>query len=169
MDRGHHRRVDQAAVGERKEVEAVVDDVELVGVLEHRRRCAVHSATFGSMVSSSDQPRCHRRAQRCAASPSRRSRTEVTSCPRAHQAFGEQRGKELPGAVVAWGVRHAIGASTAITERLARRVVGNVERPEAYPEAASEVPRYGSVTLGRDASLGLDDRFGFVALRRPTP
>ena len=34
MDGGHHRGVDQAAVGERQEVEAVVDDVELVGALE---------------------------------------------------------------------------------------------------------------------------------------
>ena len=37
MDRRHDRRVDEAAVGEREEVEPVVDDVELVGALEHRR------------------------------------------------------------------------------------------------------------------------------------
>ena len=35
MDRGQHRRIDEAAIGQRKEVEAVVDDVELVGPLEH--------------------------------------------------------------------------------------------------------------------------------------
>ena len=37
VDRGHDRRVDQAAVGQRQEVEAVVDHVELVRLLEHRR------------------------------------------------------------------------------------------------------------------------------------
>ena len=37
MDRGDHRCVDEAAVGEREEVETVVDEVELVGALEHRR------------------------------------------------------------------------------------------------------------------------------------
>lgn len=36
VDRGHHRRVDQTAVGERQEVESVVDDVEIIGPLEHR-------------------------------------------------------------------------------------------------------------------------------------
>ena len=40
VDRRDDRRVDEAAVGEREEVEPVVDDVELVGSLEHRRRCA---------------------------------------------------------------------------------------------------------------------------------
>ena len=34
MDRGHHGRVDEAAVGQREEVEAVVDDVELAGAFE---------------------------------------------------------------------------------------------------------------------------------------
>ena len=37
MDRRHDRRVDEAAVGEREEVEPVVDEVELVGALEDRR------------------------------------------------------------------------------------------------------------------------------------
>ncbi len=36
VDRRDHRCVDEAAVGEREEVEAVVDDVEVVGTLEHR-------------------------------------------------------------------------------------------------------------------------------------
>ena len=34
MDRRDDRRVDEAAVGQREEVEAVVDDVEVGGVLE---------------------------------------------------------------------------------------------------------------------------------------
>ncbi len=37
MNRGDDRRVDQIAVGERQEVEAVVDQVELCGSFEHRR------------------------------------------------------------------------------------------------------------------------------------
>ena len=37
MDRREHRRVDEPAVGQRQEVEAVVDDVELGGALEHVR------------------------------------------------------------------------------------------------------------------------------------
>ena len=36
VDRRDHRRVDEAAVGQRQEVEAVVDEVELVGSLEDR-------------------------------------------------------------------------------------------------------------------------------------
>ena len=36
VDRRHDRRLDQAAVRQRQEVEAVVDDVELAGTLEHR-------------------------------------------------------------------------------------------------------------------------------------
>ena len=35
MDGGHDGGVDEGAVGERQEVEAVVDDVEFVGVFEH--------------------------------------------------------------------------------------------------------------------------------------
>ena len=56
MDRRHHRGVDQAAVGEREEVEAVVDDVELVGALEARRRCAGTRRPWGRSTSSSDHP-----------------------------------------------------------------------------------------------------------------
>ncbi len=37
VDRGHDRGVDEAAERQRKEVESVVDDVELVGALEDRR------------------------------------------------------------------------------------------------------------------------------------
>ena len=37
VDRRHDRGVDQAAVGQRQEVEAVVDHVELARALEHRR------------------------------------------------------------------------------------------------------------------------------------
>ena len=36
VDGGDHRCVDEAAVGERQEVEAVVDDVEVAGTFEHR-------------------------------------------------------------------------------------------------------------------------------------
>ena len=35
MDGGHDRRVDEAAVGQRQEIEAVVNDVEVVRVFEH--------------------------------------------------------------------------------------------------------------------------------------
>ncbi len=34
VDCGHHRRLDQPAVGQREEVEAVVDDIELAGAFE---------------------------------------------------------------------------------------------------------------------------------------
>jgi hypothetical protein len=37
VDGGHERRVDQPAVGQRKKVEVVVDEIELVGPLEHLR------------------------------------------------------------------------------------------------------------------------------------
>ena len=37
MDRRHHRRGDEPGVGEREEVEPVVDDVELVAALEDLR------------------------------------------------------------------------------------------------------------------------------------
>ena len=41
------RRLDEPAVGQRQEVEAVVDEIELVGALEHVRRCAGTRQTFG--------------------------------------------------------------------------------------------------------------------------
>ena len=72
-----------------------------------------HSATFGSIVASSDQPVAtteHRRAD-VRESPVAKS---VTSWPAGDEPFGQQRGEELPRPVVARRARHEIGASTAI-------------------------------------------------------
>ncbi len=55
MHGGDHRGRDEAAVGERQEVEPVVDDVEFTGPLEHRRDMEA-LGDLRSIVVSSDHP-----------------------------------------------------------------------------------------------------------------
>ena len=98
MDRGDHRCGDEIAVGERQEVEPVVDDVELVGALEH-----------GGDVQALCDLGVDRRILRPAA---RRGRVQAGRGDRVgsseqrdvmaggDQALGEQRGELLPRPVV---------------------------------------------------------------------
>jgi hypothetical protein len=99
VDRRHDRRGDQAAVGERQIVEAVVDQIELAGTLERsgdvqrlpdlRVQCRVLCI-----------PRRCRADQACARDRVRGGEQRDVD-PACDQPFGQERGELLPRSVVA--------------------------------------------------------------------
>ena len=101
MDRRDDGRVDQAAVGQREEVEAVVDDVEVVGALEDASAMCRHSATFGSIAVVLG-PAVRRTC--CAALPAVTESAvanSVTSCPAATSPSVSSEANSSHGSVVA--------------------------------------------------------------------
>ena len=100
MDRRQDRRVDEPAVGQRQEVEAVVDDVELVGALERVRDV---EALDDLGLDARDPPSSPRRPPKRAGrrSSSRAVAKSVTSTPSRDEPLGEQRCELLPRPVVA--------------------------------------------------------------------
>ena len=103
VDRGHDRRLDERAVRERQEVEVVVDQVELVGPLEHRR-------DVQAFPDLGVEPGVLGVAGRCGADEARRSqrvsrREQGDVDPPGHEALRQQRDELLPRPVVAR--RHA--------------------------------------------------------------
>ena len=103
MDRRQHRRLDEAAVGQRQEVEAVVDHVELVGPLEDVRDVEALGHLRVDVrilrVPAGDDRREPARGHRVG------GREERHVDAAGDQALGQERGELLPRAVVAW--RHA--------------------------------------------------------------
>ena len=98
VDRGDHRRRDEMAVGERQEVEPVVDDVKLPSVLEYRSDVQ----TFGDL---GVDRRILRPAGRGGCVQGRRGDRvrggeQRHLMARSDQALGEQRGELLPRPVV---------------------------------------------------------------------
>ena len=98
MNRRHHGRVDETAVGQRQEVEAVVHDVEVGGALEHGRNVnALGNLRLDGRVlgptpgDGTDEFGVGDRVG------DREERHVVTELD---QSFGEKRGEELPRAVV---------------------------------------------------------------------
>ena len=100
MDRRHHGSVHQVAVGQREEVEAVVNDVELVGPLEDRRDVqALGDLRIDTRVVGPSSGDDAAEVCGCLRIPRGEQRDVV---PASHEPFGEQRGEQLPGAVVPW-------------------------------------------------------------------
>jgi polysaccharide biosynthesis protein PslF len=166
VDRGDHRGGDQLAVGEGKEVEPVVDHVELVGPLEH-----------GGDVEALGHLRFDRRVLR----PARRGGGgQLGRCDRIgggeqgdvmaplNESFGEERSKQLPRPVVAgWGApgnRRQDGDPQ-------RSVVGCLEGG-GYGADGSDVwatnneGTVGATPWKSAPGLGRTTVFGCVALRR---
>ena len=170
VDGGHDRGVDQAAVGERQEVEAVVDDVEVAGAARTPTAMCRHSATLGSMSSSSDHP-CARRWPCSAAVVTESAGGEQRHVvAQRHQTLGEQRGEQLPRSVVAGrgapGDRREHGDPQRAAVRRARCAGASEQRDATGGPDEAGPGRVALHPLGRVASLGLDGRIGFVALRR---
>jgi hypothetical protein len=102
VDGCHDRGVDEAAVGEREEVEAVVDDVELVGVLEDvgdvraLGRLGVDVVVLGPAVSAGAAE-----CRGCLRVAGGEQRDVVAGCD---ESVGEKRCEQFPWRVVVrWG------------------------------------------------------------------
>jgi hypothetical protein len=99
VDGGDHRGVHQSGVGEGKEIEAVVDEVELIGPLEQRGdverlpHLGIH--TGGLRVPTGRHGRQPGRRDRIGGGEQR----DIDSP--GHQALGQQRHEQLPGPIVA--------------------------------------------------------------------
>ena len=89
MDRRHHGSVHEIAVGQGQEVEAVVNDVELVGPLEDRGDV---QALGDLRIDARGRPTIPGGStlQRLAAVCESPVAKSVTSCPRLDEPFGEQ-------------------------------------------------------------------------------
>ena len=136
--------VTRSREGEREEVEAVVDDVELVAALEDGGdvQALRHLGVDGGVL----RPACrHDRLQaRGGDRVAGREQGDVMSS--GDEALGQQRGEQLPGAVVPWRAPprdgrqdrdpHRVQRSRERSSSASRSRIGSV----AMPMAASPIP-----------------------------
>ena len=141
VDRGQHRRLDELAVRQREEVEAVVDEVELVRALEHLGdvQALAHLRVDVRILRLSSRHDRLRAVPRCLRIASGEQRDVDAALD---EPFGEQRGELLPRAVVAG--RDAPGD---------RRQHGHAEHSVGQPTGPARVaPSRSSWRLGRRPS-----------------
>ena len=167
--------LDQPAVGQRQEVEAVVDDVELVGPLEHLGDVQA----LGDLGVDRRRPRTSRTA--AVARELGRWSTEsavansVTSWPRRHEALGEQRREQLPRPVVTGrGPPRDRGEHGDPQGDSSRCAKCRDSRPGIRGSIGERLRRTVTVSaprhlLGRVAPLGLDGRHGSSPSAGSTP